>query len=126
MGDLPNTRILSPVWVAALKSPVEESSPPLIPFRFQEVEYLAFRPLALRGIEEIPLPVEPNFFEFSQHTFAARSPFLRRKPEGFKKPDKTALEELRAALVRCYQEEVSIDRMQDIWNFELTQNVMSE
>jgi hypothetical protein len=123
MGDLPIYHDLSPIWIAALKSPIIANQPPLIPFKFQRVEYLIYQPSALRGVEDIPIVPEPNFL-FSHHTFAARSPFLKKKLTGFKKPDKTALEELRAALVRCYTENVSVDRMQTVWNFELIQSVM--
>ena len=123
---------LSLIWVAALKSPIVEDRPPLIPFRFQEVEYFAFKPLAIRGFDTMPMIPEPNFL-FSQDTFSARNPFTtfsarnpftKKKIIGFKKPTNTALQQLREALVRCYTEDVSVNRMQSIWNFELIQSVM--
>ena len=115
---------LSPVWVAALKSPIQIDQPHPIEFQLHGVKYATFRPLALQTIDGMPIEPEPNIDLSSISTFAARIPFTTKKVQGFKKPDKTALEELRAALIRCYTEQVSVDRMLDVWNFELTQSVM--
>jgi hypothetical protein len=114
---------LSPIWLAAYKSPIVEDRPQPIPIKIHGVEYLAFRPLAIRAMEPVPVLPKPNF-QFSQSTFAARSPFLvKRAPVGPKKPDKTALEQLKEALIRCHNEQTDINRMQSVWNFELIRSV---
>jgi hypothetical protein len=123
MGKFLTDYDLSPIWIAAYKSPIVEDRPQPVPIKIHGVEYLAFRPLALRAMEPIPVLPKPNF-QFSQSTFSARNPFLvKRQFVEPKKPSKTALEQLKEALVRCHNEQVDVNRMQSVWNFELIRSV---
>ena len=115
---------LSPIWAAALKSPIVVDRPAPINFNFRGIDYLAFRPLSLRSVDVAPLMPEPNF-AFNSSSFGTWA-CTNKEPSGFKKPKTTPLEDLRVALTRCYLEDISEDRMQSVWNFELTQSVMDD